>query len=110
MHPLFLIPLASVATWAACHWWYGRQVRALKRSLSNDTSEDARQDDQVWTVLPPPLSGAGDALALRLTSLGGRPVLPFLDTSPLSHLAEPDLFATIADLETPGAADRPYLN
>jgi len=49
-------------------------------------------------------------LALRLRSFGGAPVLPFLDTSPLTHLPEPDLFGHRADLEVPRATDRPYLN
>jgi hypothetical protein len=50
------------------------------------------------------------ALALRLGSLGGAPVLPFLDTSPLTHLAEPDLFGHLVELEPPRSVDRPYLN
>jgi len=105
-------------TWAACRWWYGGQVRALQRALSSEASdEDGHGADREPDFMPsePSSRSAGNPRALRLTSLGGRPVLPFLETSPLSHLAEPepepDLFAHFAESSgTTGAGDRPYLN
>lgn len=113
MHPLFVAPLASVLTWLVCRWWYRGQVRALegaqsREALEPDAHREARESDAMSSP-PPPGGGAGDGAPLRLTSLGGRPVLPFLDTSPLSHFAEPepDLFGHVA---ATGVGDRPYLN
>ena len=116
MHPLFLVPLATVVTWIVCRWWYRGQLRALENPLpsegpATDAYREDRKSDEV--PFPPWPSGvAGNAAALRLSSLGGGPVLPFLDTSPLSHFAEPepDLFAHVGELGVRGAGDRPYLN
>jgi len=90
---------------------------ALERSLSVEEPEadadrqDPKSDAVPWTTWPS-AGAANPAAALRLSSLGGGPVLPFLDTSPLSHLAEPepDLFAHIADSGAKCSGDRPYLN
>ena len=115
MHPLFLIALASLVTWAACRWWYGTRLRALRCALTGELpNEDAHPNgwESNFAAAAQPAGGAEHTHTLRLSSLGGTPVLPFLDTSPLSHLAmpEPDLFAHLAESGTTGAADRPYLN
>ena len=116
MHPLFLVPLASLVTWIACRWWYRGQLRALEGSLpieepeADADLEDPKSDAVAWTTWPS--GGAANPAALRLSSLGGGPVLPFLDTSPLSHLAEPepDLFAHVAESGAKGVGHRQYLN
>jgi hypothetical protein len=111
-HPLFLALVPSLMTWGACRWRYRRQLRALEQALSaaQASHHDIRAGDGRAAGSVPARSVAGRALDLRLARLGGGSVLPFLDTSPLTHLEEPDLFGHLAEPEVPGAADRPYLN
>ena len=111
MHPLLLAALPSLLTWAVCRWWYVRRLRSLEQALSlAQKAEDAAAKNSSTLASNRARSLAERALALRLRSFGGAPVLPFLDTSPLTHLPEPDLFGHRADLEGPRATDRPYLN
>jgi hypothetical protein len=112
MHPLFLAAVPSLLTWGACRWWYLRQLRSLQQALSAaHAAQDALPAGSSSTVAANRARTLAErALALRLGSLGGAPVLPFLDTSPLTHLAEPDLFGHLVELEPPRSVDRPYLN
>lgn len=111
-HPLFLALVPSLLTWGACRWRYRRQVRALEQALSAAqlAHDEVRADDVRPAASVRARSMAERALDLRLARLGGASVLPFLDTSPLTHLEEPDLFGHLAEPDFPIAADRPYLN
>jgi hypothetical protein len=81
-HPLFLIALSSFVTWLVCRWWYGRKTRPCERIATVEGLPDGK------SVGPLP-SEAEPADVLRVATLGGAPVRPFLDTAPLSHLSEP---------------------
>jgi len=111
-HPLFLTLVPSLLTWGACRWRYRRQLRALEEALSaaQVAQDDIRARAAGAAASVRSRSMAERALDLRLARLGGASVLPFLDTSPLTHLEEPDLFGHLAEPDFPIAADRPYLN
>jgi len=44
---LFLAPLSGVLTWAACHWWYGRQRRRLEHRFGKLQADRDGLQEQV---------------------------------------------------------------
>jgi hypothetical protein len=79
--PLLLVALSSFVTWLICRWWYGR-------SAERKTEDEQRPELPTNRIsASSPDAEPGDVL--RVASLGGAPVRPFLDTAPLTH-EEPD--------------------
>ena len=44
---LFIAPLGVVLTWAACHWWYGRQRRRLEHRFGRLQADRDGLQEQV---------------------------------------------------------------
>ena len=78
-HPLFLVPLSAFLTWLVCRWWYGR-------SAERKTEDEQRVELPTEQIGASPDAEPGEVL--RVASLGGAPVRPFLDTAPLTHVEE----------------------
>ena len=86
-NPLFLIVLSSLVTWLACRWWYGRKTRFAEPPKAR-VEEPSRLDLPVAKSVGTPSPKADLEDVLRVASLGGAPLRPFLDTAPLTHVPE----------------------